>query len=56
MVGRWSKGEGWWGEFAFLKADTESEMKHIAYGDISNECSQMNVPLYLCYNGKLENV
>lgn len=36
----------------FLKADTESEMEHVAYREISTECSLMNAPLYLCYNGK----
>lgn len=40
------------GEVGFLKADTESEMEHIAYREISTECSLMNAPLYLCYNGK----
>lgn len=39
---------GGWG----LKADTENEMEHVAYREISTECSLMNTPLYLCYNGK----
>lgn len=43
------KGGGWGG--GFLKADTESEMEHVAYREISTECSLMNAPLYLCYNG-----
>lgn len=49
----------WWGgegEVGFLKADTESEMEHVAYREISTECSLMNAPLYLCYNGKKEIV
>lgn len=47
---------GWRGEAGFLKADTESEMEHIAYREISTECILMNAPLYLCYNGKKEIV
>lgn len=35
-----------------LNADTENEMEHVAYREISTECSLMNTPLYLCYNGK----
>lgn len=27
-------------------------MEHVAYREISTECSLMNAPLYLCYNGK----
>lgn len=35
-----------------FKRQTESEMEHVAYREISTECSLMNAPLYLCYNGK----
>lgn len=27
-------------------------MEHVAYREISIECSLMNAPLYLCYDGK----
>lgn len=49
----WDMGGGGGG---FLKADTESEMEHVAYREISVECSLMNVPLYPCYSGKKETV
>lgn len=33
-----------WG--LFCKADREGEMEHVAYREISAECSLMNAPLY----------
>lgn len=41
--------QGWGG---FLKADSGSEMEHVAYREISTKCSLMNAPLYQCYDEK----
>lgn len=44
-------GVGWEGG-SVLKAGTESEMEHVAYREISTDCSVMNAPLYLRYDGR----
>lgn len=55
MAGEGARGRVW-GRATFLKADRESEMEHIAYREISTECSLMNAPLYPCHNGEKKAV
>lgn len=47
MGGEWRSGVG---EGAFFLRQTQSEMEHVAYREISTEHSLKNAPLYLCYN------